>query len=205
MSLPMLRPRSLLPNRILPVGALSAALALLAAPLPDDPACTDEDRRYIARAFELAREGVSKGNAPFGALLVRDGRVLAEYHNRVATTTNSIQHAETGLIATFGPGIPRATLAASTLYTSAEPCTMCCGAIRFAGIGRVVYGVAEASFERIITGTDNTNHLRSREVFARTAPHVKVLGPLMEEEGLVEHRAYWPTHVNPARPRGKKP
>lgn len=182
---------------------MSFATVVLAAPLPDDPGCTAEDRRYMARAFELAREGVARGNAPFGAVLVKDGQVLAEYHNRVAATTNTIQHAETGLIAAFSPQISRATFAGSTLYTSAEPCTMCCGAIRFAGIGRVVYGVAEASFERIITGEDNTNHLGSKEVFARTAPQVKVLGPLLEEEGLVEHRKYWPTHVNPARPRRK--
>ena len=155
----------------------------------------------MARAFELAREGVAKGNAPFGALLVKDGKVLAEFHNSVATTRNTVHHAETGLIATFSPSIPRADFAAATLYTSAEPCTMCCGAIRFAGIGRVVFGVTEAAFERIITGETRTNHLGSKEVFARTAPQVKVLGPLMESEGLGEHEKYWPSHPNPARPR----
>ncbi len=184
-------------------------LALLAAcsasaspnPLPDDPACTATDRVFMSRAFELARQGVASGNGPFGAVLVKDGKVLAEYHNRVRTTTNVTQHAETGLIATFSPKMDRATFAASTLYTSSEPCTMCCGSIRFAGIGRVVYGVTESQFERIITGTDETNHLGSKEVFARTAPQVKVLGPLMEAEGLIEHEKYWPTHSNPSRPR----
>ena len=151
----------------------------------------------MARAFELAREGVASGNAPFGALLVRDGRVLAEYHNSVRTTTNVTQHAETGLIATFSPKIYRETFAASTLYTSSEPCTMCCGSIRFAGIGRVVYGVTESQFERLISAEVSSNHLGSKEVFARTAPTVQVLGPLMEAEGLVEHEKYWPIHQSP--------
>ncbi len=170
-------------------------------PLPDDPACTATDRAFMARAFELARQGVASGNGPFGAVLVKDGRVIAEYHNQVRTMTNVTQHAETGLIATFSPRLDRATFAASTLYASSEPCTMCCGSIRFAGIGRVVYGVTESQFERIMTGTDETNHLGSKEVFARTAPQIKVLGPLMEAEGLIEHEKYWPTHPNRSRPK----
>ncbi len=183
--------------------ATSVALGVSAGPtpLPDDPGCTAADRVFMARAFELARQGVASGNGPFGAVLVRDGRVIAEYHNQVRTMTNVIQHAETGLIAAFSPKLDRATFSASTLYASSEPCTMCCGSIRFAGIGRVVYGVTESQFERIITGIDETNHLGSKEVFARTAPQVKVLGPLMEAEGLIEHEKYWPTHVNPSRPR----
>jgi tRNA(Arg) A34 adenosine deaminase TadA len=183
--------------------ALTVVLSASAGPtpLPDDPACTAADRVFMARAFELARQGVASGNGPFGAVLVKDGRVIAEYHNQVRTTTNVTQHAETGLIATFSPRMDRATFAASTLYASSEPCTMCCGSIRFAGIGRVVYGVTESQFERIITGTDETNHLGSKEVFARTAPQVTVLGPLMEAEGLMEHEKYRPTHPNPSRPK----
>jgi tRNA(Arg) A34 adenosine deaminase TadA len=147
---------------------------------------------------------VASGNAPFGAVLVRDGKVLAEYHNQVTTMTNVIQHAETGLLATFSPRIDRATFAASTLYTSSEPCTMCCGSIRFAGIGRVVYGVTESQFEQMITGEVQAGPLGSKEIFARTAPQVKVLGPLMEAEGLVDHQNYWPSHVNPARMKRMK-
>ncbi len=191
----------LIPRALIAASTLLARNLLAAGPtaLPDDPACTAEDRRFMARAYELAREGVASGNAPFGAVLVKDGKVVAEYHNRVNALTNVVHHAETGLIATFSPRIERTTFAASTLYTSSEPCTMCCGSIRFAGIGRVVYGVTESQFEQIITGETHADHLGSKEVFARTAPKVKVLGPLMEAEGLVDHQKYWPTHVNPAR------
>ncbi len=188
-----------LPVRALIALTFSQLLAAAPAALPDDPACTAEDRRFMKRAYELAREGVASGNAPFGALLVKDGKVLAEYHNRVSTMTNVIQHAETGLLAKFSPVIDRATFAASTLYASSEPCTMCCGTIRFAGIGRVVYGVTETQFVQMITGSVEPNPLASKEVFARTAPKVKVLGPLMESEGLVDHAKYWPSHSNPTR------
>jgi tRNA(Arg) A34 adenosine deaminase TadA len=195
----------LIPRALIACSTLLASNLLAAGPtaLPDDPACTAEDRRFMARAYELAREGVASGNAPFGAVLVKEGKVVAEYYNRVNALTNVVHHAETGLIATFSPRIDRATFAASTLYTSSEPCTMCCGSIRFAGIGRVVYGVTESQFEQIITGKTHADPLGSKEVFARTAPHVKVLGPLMEAEGLVDHQKYWPTHVNPARASAK--
>ena len=110
----------LFPHALITSFTLLAWNVLAAGPaaLPDDPACTAEDRRFMARAYELAREGVASGNAPFGAVLVKDGKVVAEYFNRVNTLTNVIQHAETGLIATFSPKVDRATFAASTLYTS---------------------------------------------------------------------------------------
>ena len=166
-------------------------------PLPDDPACTPEDRMFMARAYDAAKQAVERGSRPFGAVLVKDGKVIAEFSNCELTTGDVTKHAETGLISTFSPRIDRATFAASTLYTSSEPCTMCCGAIRFAGIGRVVYGVTETQFLRIIGEPVSEHPLDSKEVFARTAPEVKVLGPLMEEEGLALHESYWPAHPIP--------
>lgn len=148
----------------------------------------------MARAYELARYATTHGGAPFGALLVRDGKVLAEFSNCDRATGDVTKHAETGLISAFSPKIDRATFAKATLYTSSEPCTMCCGAIRFAGIGRVVFGTQEASFEDVMGVPEPPRPLRSREVLERIAPQTKVLGPLMEEEGLKVHEEYWPSH-----------
>jgi tRNA(Arg) A34 adenosine deaminase TadA len=183
-------------------GLLAASLALLAgaargetpAPLPDDPACTAADRRFMERAYELARIATTHGGAPFGAVLVKDGVVIAEYSNSEFLTGDITKHAETGLISTYSPKLSHATFAASTLYTSSEPCTMCCGSIRFAGIRKVVYGTTETQFLLVIGVPPAPHPLESREVFERTAPNVRVLGPLMEAEGLAIHEAYWPTH-----------
>jgi len=161
---------------------------------PDDPACTAEDRVYMARAYELARYALTHGGGPFGALLVKDGKVLAEYSNCVYATGDVTKHAETGLISAFSPKIDRETFSKSTLYTSTEPCAMCCGAICFAGIGRVVYGVSEAPFEQVMGLPPAANPLTSHEIIGRIAPGVKVLGPLMEAEGLKTHEDYWPKH-----------
>jgi tRNA(Arg) A34 adenosine deaminase TadA len=191
--------RNLLHTAILALVLAAGPLhAEAPTPLPDDPACTPEDKIFMEEAFQAARKAVANGSRPFGAVLVKDGKVIAQFSNCEATTGDVTKHAETGLISAFSPKIDRATFAASTLYTSSEPCTMCCGAIRFAGIGRVVYGVTETQFLKVIGVPIGEHPLESKEVFARTAPQVKVLGPLMEAEGLLTHESYWPAHRQPA-------
>jgi tRNA(Arg) A34 adenosine deaminase TadA len=151
----------------------------------------------MERAYALARFATTHGGAPFGALLVKDGVVIAEYSNCEGATHDVTKHAETGLISAFSPKLDRATFSQSTLYTSSEPCTMCCGAIRFAGIRRIVYGTTEAQFLLVMGLPPDAHPLASREVFARTAPYTTVLGPLMEKEGLEIHAEYWPRHPVP--------
>lgn len=161
---------------------------------PDDPTCTAEDRIYMARAYELARYAITHGGGPFGALLVKDGKVLAEFSNCVHSTRDVTKHAETGLISAFSPKIDRETFAKSTLYTSTEPCAMCCGAICFAGIGRVVYGTSDALLGKVMGLPPMPYPLASHEILRRISPQLKVQGPLMEAEGLEIHEGYWPLH-----------
>jgi tRNA(Arg) A34 adenosine deaminase TadA len=172
----------------------SAAYGAFPAAGPDDPQCTAEDRKYMARAYELARYAVTHGGGPFGALLVKDGKILAEFSNCVHSTGDITKHAETGLISMISPKIDRDTFAKSTLYTSTEPCAMCCGSICFAGIGRVVYGTSEAPFEQVMGLPPLPEPLTSHEILRRISPTVKVFGPLMETEGLKIHEDYWPLH-----------
>jgi inosine-uridine nucleoside N-ribohydrolase/tRNA(Arg) A34 adenosine deaminase TadA len=174
--------------------ALAATPTSSPRPSPDDPTCTAQDRKFMARAYELARYATTHGGGPFGALLVKDGHIIAEYSNCVKSTKDVTKHAETGLIAAFSPKIDRATFEQSTLYTSTEPCAMCCGAVMFAGIGRVVYGTSEAPFLQTMGFPPDPQPLTSHELLHRIAPRVKVAGPLMEAEGLVIHQAYWPAH-----------
>lgn len=164
-----------------------ASLAIAAAPapltpLPDDPACTPADRKFMARAFELARFAMARGDGAIGAVLVsKDGKVLAEYGNQVTTERDVTLHGETGLISYASRVIPKEQWAGSTLYTSLEPCIMCCGSIRWAGIGTVVYGGSTRQPSGLPWGPER---LRVEEVYARTAAPVKVRGPLMDSEQL---------------------
>ena len=172
----------------------SSAFAEFPAPSLDDPACTEQDRVYMARAYELARYATTHGGGPFGALLVKDGKILAEFSNCVHSTGDVTKHAEAGLISSFSPKISREVFEKSTLYTSTEPCAMCCGAIIFAGVGRMVYGTSEIPFELVMGLTPEPTPLTSHEIIGRISPKTKVLGPLMEAEGLSIHEAYWPVH-----------
>jgi tRNA(Arg) A34 adenosine deaminase TadA len=173
---------------------MPAAPSASPAPLPDDPKALAEDHKFMARAFALADDAVKKGNAPFGALMVKDHQILFEYENTAHATHDVTKHAETGLISAASPKFDRATFNASTLYTSTEPCTMCSGAIRFAGFHRVVYGVKETQMMQIIIGSVGVNPLTCKEIMARTAPEIEVVGPLDEAVGLKTHLAYWATH-----------
>jgi len=161
-------------------------------PLADDPRCTAVDRVFMERAYELAAGNVKKGERPFGAVLVVDGKIIAECTNKVLSTRDPTRHAELGLISTYLPKLDRETIRKSTLYTSSEPCIMCSGAIVQAGIPKVVYGVTAAQFHKVNDPSPPKHPVTCREIMARMDPKVVVLGPLMEKEGLAQHEAYWP-------------
>jgi tRNA(adenine34) deaminase len=103
----------------------------------------DEDRLWMARALEMARLAHTCGEVPVGAVIVRDGKLLAEGHNLTVTLADPTAHAEVVAIrlATARQGDWR--LEGSTLYTTLEPCTLCSGALVLARVPRVVYGAAD--------------------------------------------------------------
>jgi len=169
-------------------------------PLPDDPACTAADRGFMHRANELAAAASAHGNGSYGAVLVKDGRVTFEFEACSTTASDPTMHAETGLIAlasrTGGPEV----FAGAILYTSTEPCIMCCGAIRAAGLKAFVYGVTGTQVARLRGARVPDRPLQCREVFARdprTADTV-IRGPLMEAEGLAIHAVHL-SRTPPAR------
>ncbi len=147
----------------------------------------------MARAYTLARSAVARGNHPFGALLFKDGEILVEAENEVVTTRDVTRHAETALVAKATTELDRKTLAASTLVTSTEPCIMCCGAIHWAGIGRIVFGVRAEQMVQTFEG--DYRGIPCREVFARINPEVDIHGPVLENEGLRAHAEFWPSFL----------
>src|SRR5579859_3432783 len=94
---------------------------------------------FVRRSVQIAADAVSHGNHPFGALLVRDGKVLLEAENTIFTRHDITNHAEMNLVRLSVNRYDAAFLADCTLYTSTEPCAMCAGAIYWSGIGAVVF------------------------------------------------------------------
>ncbi|MFT4122930.1 MAG: nucleoside deaminase [Microbacteriaceae bacterium] len=99
----------------------------------------DTDRRWLDRAIGLAVENVAAGGGPFGAVIVRDGTLLAEGQNRVTRDLDPTAHAEVMAIRAACRATGDFSLAGCTLYTSCEPCPLCLAASLWSRLDRVVY------------------------------------------------------------------
>ncbi len=97
--------------------------------------------QYIELALREARYGMKKGRGgPFGAVIVKDGKVLAKDHNRVLKDRDCTCHAEINVIRKACKKLKTFDLSSCDLYTTGEPCKMCMGAIGWAKIKRVYFG-----------------------------------------------------------------
>lgn len=97
------------------------------------------DSRWLAVAIDLAVENVAAGGGPFGAVLVRDGELVATGQNRVTPDLDPTAHAEVVAIRAAGRAVGDFSLAGLTLYASCEPCPMCLAASLWARVDRIVY------------------------------------------------------------------
>src|SRR5262245_42828143 len=96
------------------------------------------DNHFLRHAFAVPRRALVHGNHPFGAILVdANGNVLIEVENGYMPNHDGTAHAERLLATQACTTLSADVLAKATLYSSAEPCAMCAGAIYWAGIGRV--------------------------------------------------------------------
>jgi guanine deaminase len=94
----------------------------------------------MLRAIALSRESVERGGGPFGAVVVRDNRIIGEGSNGVVPTADLTAHAEVTAIRAACRTEGSHSLEGAEIYTTTEPCPMCLGAIWWARIGRVYYG-----------------------------------------------------------------
>lgn len=164
------------------------------APAPEPPPST-QDLALLRRAIELSAQSRRDGRHPFAALVAdAQGRVIAEAgNNSMPPAGDPTQHGELRAAAAAARALAPEQLARCTLYTSAEPCCMCAGAVYWTGIGRVVYGLSEHALLGL-TGDHPENptfSLPCREVFARGQRKVEVIGPLLEDEARQPHLGFW--------------
>ena len=152
------------------------------------------DAHFLRRSFEVARRALTHGNHPFGAILVDQNRnVLIEAENGYMPAHDGTAHAERLLATQACTALESGYSGNATLYSSAEPCAMCAGAIYWAGIGRLVYGLSEHRL-RAVTGNHPENptlDLPCREVFESGQRMTEVLGPMLEDEAEALHAGVW--------------
>ncbi|ASI88862.1 MULTISPECIES: tRNA adenosine(34) deaminase TadA [Vibrio] len=103
----------------------------------------DEDRRFMQRAMELANHAESEGEVPVGAVLVRDGEIIAEGWNQSIGNHDATAHAEMQVIRKAGQSLENYRLLDTTLYVTLEPCPMCAGALLHSRVKRVVFGAPD--------------------------------------------------------------
>lgn len=154
-----------------------------------------EDEKLLRLSFEVAKRARESGDHPFGSILAdADGNVLMEQGNGYTSEGGDrTAHAERILASRAAKKYDVAFLGACTLYTSAEPCAMCAGAIYWAGIGRVVFGQTEKALKEQ-TGDHEENptlDLPCHIVFEAGQRPTEIVGPLLELEAAKLQNDFW--------------
>lgn len=153
------------------------------------------DRRFLEIAIRTAGENMDDGGGPFGAVVVREGKIIARAGNRVVPGHDPTAHAEVMAIRMAAEYLGTHDLGDCTIYASCEPCPMCLGAIYWAGISRIVYAsdryrAAEAGF--------SDNHIYEELALESTRRSIAMVRGLKEEgdsilkrwEGLPDKTEY---------------
>lgn len=110
---------------------------------------TETDRKFMRQAIDLSIENVRNGGGPFGAVIVRNGEVVATGVNNVVPHCDPTAHAEVCAIRKACQKVGDFKLDGCTIYTSCEPCPMCLSAIYWSGIERIFYGNTKQDAEDI--------------------------------------------------------
>ncbi|NVC95843.1 tRNA adenosine(34) deaminase TadA [Vibrio natriegens] len=104
---------------------------------------TPQDEQFMRRAIELAELAEAEGEVPVGAVLVKDGEIIAEGWNRSICTHDATAHAEIQTLRKAGQVLANYRLLDTTLYVTLEPCPMCAGALLHSRVKRVVFGAPD--------------------------------------------------------------
>lgn len=99
----------------------------------------EQDADFLRQAVALAYANVEKGGRPFGAVIVKDGRVIAQAVNEIVTTNDPTAHAELLAVRAAARHLGSASLEGCFVFASGHPCPMCMGAMRLAGVRGVTY------------------------------------------------------------------
>ncbi|ADF52228.1 MAG: nucleoside deaminase [Zunongwangia sp.] len=142
---------------------------------------TEDDKKFMRRAIALAEEGMNTGaGGPFGAVVVKDGEIIAEGWNIVTSSNDPTAHAEITAIRRACENLNTFQLENCVLYTSCEPCPMCLGAIYWARPKKVFYALNHSDAAKIGFDDQFIYEELDKDIENRKVPFVNIL----REEGL---------------------
>lgn len=161
---------------------------------PSEESVKVRDGLYLRQAIALSRTARERGNRPFGSIIVgADGTVLGQGWNSNAETGDCTAHAEVQAIRDACQRHGREVMETATLYASGEPCVMCAGAIFWANVRRVVYGIDDQRL-RVFRGErldQRDVELSCRDVFKAAPFAVECVGPALIDEASAPHVGAW--------------
>lgn len=147
---------------------------------------TEQDRIFMREAIRLANESVQRGGGPFGAVIVKDGKIIAGSANSVSIDNDPTAHAEVNTIRQACRQLGTFDLSGCTIYTSCEPCPMCLGAIYWARIDRIYYGNNRKDAADINFADDFIYEELDKPLNERTVPII----PMLRDEALQTFRLW---------------
>ena len=147
---------------------------------------TMEHDDFMRQAIALAVDNVNNGGGPFGAVIVKDGRVVATGVNRVVPDNDPTAHAEVNAIRAACVKLGTFNLSGCVLYTSCEPCPMCLGAIYWAHLDKIYYGATQYDAAAV----DFDDSFIYRELELRPENRHKPVANLLHEEALAPFNAW---------------
>ena len=147
---------------------------------------TEKDKEFMREAIRLANQSVAQGGGPFGAVIVKDGKIIAGSSNSVTIDNDPTAHAEVNTIRKACQKLGTFDLSGCTIYTSCEPCPMCLGAIYWARIGKIFYGNTRKDARDIDFADDFIYEELDLPMEKRTVPIL----PLLRDEALHTFRLW---------------
>jgi len=105
--------------------------------------------KFMRKAIALSVENINNGGGPFGAVVVKDGKIVATGVNRVTANTDPTAHAEVNAIRKAAKKLGTFDLEGCDIYTSCEPCPMCLGAVYWAHLDKMYYGNTKTDAKNI--------------------------------------------------------
>ncbi len=137
-----------------------------------------EHRKFMQMAIRLSEQNVEKAlGGPFGAVVVRDGKVIARSANKVTTSNDPTAHAEVSAIRIACGKLNTFDLSGCVIYTSCEPCPMCLGAIYWSRIGTIYYANTKSDAARIGFDDQFIYEELARPMEGRRVPIIQLMRP----------------------------
>ena len=149
---------------------------------------------YIRRCYELAISAGKKGYDTFGAVLVSEGKIIAEAENTSDYEKGIFGHAEFNLVHKCANKFSDKIFESAIFYTSCAPCVRCLMAIASLGIKTIVFGVSYKSFQQLLPFEEDIPNYE--ELLSKINVSMKMIGPILEDEGMHAFE-YWGGEYHP--------